>query len=272
MSRVVTSVLVDSRDREATSSSTSDFVVKLQRPLTNVVSVDLRQLIISEGIYNIDDNNGLFLLQAVYALSGGTPTTLNLTAGYVPVGYYTLSQFALALQQALQDTFGYGGITPRPFPWITCAVNAERKLELYGIDANLTFSLSFPNLRSAETFGFLTISGDTSLPTTDIDGNMYQWIQSRNPMGLETLEYLCVRSSELGNRVQTSRGLPAYDIIPIPDRIKPLVYTRYEAERKSTFNKQTLHELHIALLKPTGQVVDLRSNDIALVLEVVQEL
>lgn len=272
MTKVVTSVLVDSRDREPTSSSTSDFVVKLQNPLTNVVSVDLRQLIISEGIYNIDDFNGLFLLQAVWSPPSLPAVTLNLTAGYVPVGYYTLSQFAEALQTAIAQTFVAGGVPLPAVPWITCSVNAQRKLELYGVDNNLVFTISFPNGNALKTFGFNNISGTTSSTIVDTDGNPYQWIQAPFVLGLETIEYLCLRSAELGNRVQTARGLPAYDIIPIPDRIKPLVYTRYEAERKSTFNKQTLNELRIALVKPTGEVVDLRSNDVALVLEVVQEL
>ena len=59
-------VLIDSRDREANSASTTDFLVKLGTPLDNVVRVDLRQLVISEGITNVSDTNGLFLLTASY--------------------------------------------------------------------------------------------------------------------------------------------------------------------------------------------------------------
>ena len=263
-------VLVDSRNRQADSASTSDFRVTLQTPLHGVSSADLRQLIISDGIYNVDDHNGQFLLSAVYSPRTGLPVTLNTTAGYVPAGYYTLSQFASALEKAIAATFAAGGVSSIALPWITCGVNAERRLELYGVSNDLHFSLSFPSVLAANVFGFPAVTAVPSSPVMDTDGNTYQWIQSPQVMGLETLEYLLLRSPQLGNTVQTARGVPAYDIIPIPDRIKPLVYTRYEAAASSSFAPRTISELQMALIKPNGKVIDLRGNDVALVLELTQ--
>jgi hypothetical protein len=264
-------VLIDSRDREANSKSTTDFLVKLATPIENVIRVDLRQLIISEGIYNIGDNNGLFLLDATYSNPNlPTPATTVAKAGYIPVGYYTLSQFAVALEASIRAVLDANGWKHLEVPYITCAVNADRKLELYGIDEYLTFSLSFPNRRSALVFGFNTKAGGTAVITTDIDDNDYYWLESDIAMGLETIEYLVLRSPELGNRITTARGVPAYDIVPIPDRIRPLVYTRYEASPSATIAKRTLYELHMTLTKPTGAVLDLRGNDLAIVLEITQ--
>jgi hypothetical protein len=48
MGRIQQTLLVDSRNRS--SGTSQDFVVRLNRPLFNVVHTELRQVIISEGI------------------------------------------------------------------------------------------------------------------------------------------------------------------------------------------------------------------------------
>jgi hypothetical protein len=265
-----TTILVDSRDREANSASTSDFVVKLGTPIQNVVRVDLRQLVISEGITNVSDTNGLFLLNARYAPVGlAQPlTTSSVNAGYIPAGYYTLSQFASALETAMASVVNANSWVSIGVPYFTCSVNANRTLEIYGVNEALEFSLYFPTLECATLFGFASANGKGSDVSVDIDGNPYSSLVADVPLGLETIEYLMLRSPELGNRLTTARGVPAYDVIPIPDRIRPLVYTRYEAGVSSEIARRTLYELHLSLTKPNGAVLDLRGNDLAIVLDV----
>jgi hypothetical protein len=265
-----TTILIDSRDREPNSASTSDFVVKLGTPLQNVVRVDLRQLIVSEGIYNVSDTNGLFLLNASYQ-PPSAPSQLNtiaVSAGYIPVGYYTLSQFATALETAMTSVLDANAWGSLGVPYLSCSVNASRTLEVWGANAYVHFALSFPTQECATLFGFLSTNGRTSDVSQDIDGNLYSSMTADTALGLETIEYLLLRSPELGNRLTTARGVPAYDVIPIPDRIRPLVYTRYEAGVSSEIAKRSLFELHLSLTKPTGAVLDLRGNDLAIVLDV----
>jgi hypothetical protein len=260
--REVVSILVNSKDREPGSASTSNFRVRLSRSLTNVVNCNLRQLIISEGIYNVGEAQSEFILTAG---TDGAYTNFSLQT-YIPVGYYTLSAFAKAVEDACQELFVLNDWPPTT-RWITTSVNAQKQLEFYSADNTFHFLIGFPRLVSARAFGFES-SIESGL-VEDETGFQYQWIQSPNPVGIEMLEYLCLQSPELGDRLLTSAGLPAFDVIPIPDRIRPLVYTRYEAQTIPDFNARSIFDLTLRLVKPNGQVVDLRSNDIAVLLEFV---
>jgi len=267
--REVVSILVNSKDREKGSVSTSNFRVKLSRPLTNVVNCELRQLIISEGIYNLSE------LQSEFVITAGADGIFNIQPSfsvqtYIPVGYYTLGAFAAAVEAAIQAVFIDKTWDPNK-RWITASVNDDKQLELYSYDNTFHFEISFPRLVAAKAFGYNSTAGESSSQTQDETGFQYQWIQSNVAIGLEMLEYLCLQSPELGDRLLTSAGLPAYDVIPIPDRIRPLVYTRYEAKPQPDFLPRAINDLNIRLIKPTGKVVDLRSNDVALLLEFVIE-
>lgn len=267
--REVVSILVNSKDREKGSVSTSNFRVKLSRPLTNVVNCELRQLIISEGIYNLSELQSEFVIAAVGDQVYNTQPSFSVQT-YIPVGYYTLGAFADAVETAIQAVF-VDKSWDRNKRWITASVNDDKKLELYGYDNTFHFQISFPRLAAAKAFGYNSTAGETSVQTADETGYEYQWSQSNIAIQLEMLEYLCLQSPELGDRLLTSAGLPAYDVIPIPDRIRPLVYTRYEAKAQPDFLPRSINDLNIRLVKPTGKVVDLRSNDVALLLEFVIE-
>ena len=68
-------------------------------------------------------------------------------------------------------------------------------------------------------------------------------------------------------------GIPAYDIVPIADHTKPLVYERYTStSNESQYVKPfTLFQISMKLNKPSGALVDLRGSRVAYVLEVVSE-
>lgn len=267
--REIISVLINSKDREADSVSTSNFRIKLAQTLNNVVNCDLRQLIISEGIFNVSEAQSEFIISVTPDGIHNTNPSFT-TETYIPVGYYTVTQFAQAVESALQELFvsNNWGNSVR---WITTSVNANKQLELYGYDNNVHFEISFPRLASAKAFGFTSTTGSASTVTVDDTGFHYEWIQSPNPIGIEMLEYLCLQSAELGSRLSTSAGLPAFDVIPIPDRIRPLVYTRYESQIKPDFAPKSISELNLILIQPNGKIIDLRSNDVAFLIEFVVE-
>jgi hypothetical protein len=267
--REVVSILVNSKDREKGSVSTSNFRVKLSRPLTNVVNCELRQLIISEGIYNLSELQSEFVISVAADQVYNTSPSFSVQT-YIPVGYYTLSAFADAVETAIQAVF-VDKTWSKEKRWITASVNDDKQLELYGYDNSFHFQISFPRLAAAKAFGYTSTAGEPSIQTADETGYEYQWLKSNIAIQIEMLEYLCLQSPELGDRLLTSAGLPAYDVVPIPDRIRPLVYTRYEAKAQPDFLPRALNDLNIRLVKPTGKVVDLRSNDVALLLEFVIE-
>jgi hypothetical protein len=265
----IISVLVNSKDREPDSVSTSNFRIKLPTPLNSVVNCDLRQLIISEGIFNVSEAQSEFIISVT--LDGVHNTNPSFTTeSYIPVGYYTVSQFAASIETAIQELFvnNNWGNSVR---WITTSDNSNKQLELYSYDSNIHFELSFPRVTAAKAFGFSATTGLASTVTVDDTGFHYEWIQSPSPIGIEMLEYLCLQSAELGSRLSTSKGLPAFDVIPIPDRIRPLVYTRYESAIKPDFAPKSITELNLKLIQPSGKIVDLRSNDVAFLIEFVVE-
>ena len=274
--RVQRSLLVDSRAR-ATGSS-QDFVVRLNEPIFNVVRTDLRQLIISEGIYNVFERNNEFVLKV--QKNTGTVAVpvfgaVQTVGGYVSVGYYTLKQFQFAVEDSINAALG----EIDPTYTVTCSVNGSKKLEIYTSDASFRIYLDFPNTFSAATFGFVDPVTKqkvvvTTTPGMDDAYGKYFMLTSPFAVGLETIEYLAIQSGELGNRVATTSGIAAYDVIPVADRTRPLVYERYANKANDDVysrKSHTLYQIDVRIIKPSGEVVDLRGNEVALVLEVITE-
>lgn len=232
--------LISSADRVRSNPSavTAEFVCKPNPPLRNVVNSHVRMCVVNNGLINIDESSNTFLW--------------NSAATSIPPSYYD----QIELSRVLSDLLSTVSVP------VVVDVLANGKLR---IRCNNTFTISFVGYAGAATLlGF-----GTSVYSPTLLAGMYTLV-SDNAINLPLYDYILVQSNKLGSRIRTSTGLNAYAMLLNYNNnyTSSLVYENY-LNMEDVYNTEPtdLEEVDIRLVDGTGKILNLRGQNVAILME-----
>lgn len=234
--------IINSADRinlpPVLNPSSSSYYLQIVPVLTNVSTAKLKYVTLPNTIYNVRSTNcNLILKQA----SGAS---INIS---IPYGYYNVSTICIMLQQLLTNVSTQ-----------TYTVTYSSTTFLLTISAPGAFLLDFSGLQSCATLlGFLPIATSSDVVHT-----------GTNAMHLQ-IDTLYIVIDEFGKGIVGKNGKPYTFMIPLDENSGSII----NYNNKSTFNQVVpvnsvpLYELHVKLLLPNDEVVDLNGSDWSMLLE-----
>ena len=243
-------VLVSSDAREPSSASTTDFTVKMQVPLTNVIRTDLVQVAMDYRIANVVDltftlGDGLDPsgnpLASTYVIDDGlyTPYSLCEEIKYVLGADYEVSLTALG-SIVIQDMVNTSTI--------------GRDLSVESISAQTTFGMSEPTLSPVLYNGVLTWRFPRSVSLTDNE------------------PYMFIKSRFLGTVIRTAQNTQGFWRMVLNDVANGYIYMTNNRVDQYTEPPRTIQDIDIQLVYEDGTVVNNRGGQFALLLEVVRQI
>jgi hypothetical protein len=218
--------------------SSSSYYLQIVPVLTNVSTAKLKHVILPNTVYNVRSNNCNFIIRE----AGSTAITIS-----IPYGYYNVSTMCIMLQQLLSSVGTQ-----------TYAVTYSSTTFLLTISAPGAFLLDFGGLQScAALLGFLPIATTSDVLHT-----------GTNAMHLQ-IDVLYIVIDEFSRGIIGKNGKPYTFMIPLDENSGSII----NYNNKSTFtqvvqvNSVPLYELHVKLLLPNDELVDLNGSEWSMLLE-----
>ena len=254
-------VLVSSDNRSSDSVSTTDFHLRLNVPINNVVKTDLIQVSMDYNVANIKAPDHEFSI--------GNGTNSNIIT--LEEGLYTIDVLAGWIQQQLTAELGQGYSV---YYDVSGKLMIEFVLQNSTADtvANRHISCTSPIL--SQVLGLsLTHTSANLIPTTNLNDGVngtYRW-SFPYPVKLSGLyPYLFIQSSALGVDIRVANGNIGYWRMLLNDQVNySLTMTNNRVDNYMDVSK-VLHDIDIKLVYPDGSVVNNNGGRFTLLLEIVR--
>lgn len=243
-------VLVSSDAREASSASTTDFTVKMQVPLTNVVRTDLVQVAMTYLISNVVgcfftiqeglDGSG-HLVSRTLTIEDGlyTPYSLCEEIKYVLGGDYEVNLTALG-SILIQD--------------IAATSLTNRALIVTSPAAQVIFGMT----------------GSTVSP--ELYNGVVSWRFDRSISLTDNQPYMFIKSRHLGTTIRTADNTQGFWRMVLNDVANGYIYMVNNRVDVYTESPRTIQDIDIQLVYEDGSVVNNRGGQFALLLEIVRQV
>jgi hypothetical protein len=271
-------LLINSDERMSISNSTTDFIIQLPVPITNVVKTDLIQVSMDYNVANITQGEGLGANNSFTvgngngtledgALLGGTSSTIILEEGL-----YTVDVLASWIRGQLVLTMGPGW---EVFYDTTGKLMIQYVIQEDGdVSANRVLSCGSPVL--CPTLG-LTLSGgggviEPTLSSTDSAKGTYRWYFPY-PVNLSGIyPYLFIQSRTLGTDIRTANNTLGFWRMILNDPVNyqvSMVNNRVDTYQRSAIN---LQQIDVRLIYPDGGVVNNNGGRFTMLLEIIRRV
>lgn len=246
-------VLVSSTDRTGNSRSTTDFTVRLSKPIHKVVKTDLVQAIIDYRIANVTAPGNMFTIE-----EGQVSRELTLEDGI-----YTPN----VLKESLETLLG---------PDYTVNISADNVLSIEymvpteeAIQTARTHRLIVSNATMRQVLGLRSSPVTPTYAQTDGEFGSYRWAFSQPVRLSQVSPYLLIQSQNLGTDIRTAKDQGYWRLL-LNDPVNSLI--TMSNNRVDTYQEspRTLQEIDVRLVFPDGTVVNNRTGSLTLLIEVVR--
>jgi len=257
-------VLVSSDNRSSDSVSTTDFHLRLNVPINNVVKTDLIQVSMDYNVANIKAPDNEFTIG-----NGQVPAVTNTIT--LEEGLYTVDVLAAWIQQQLTTELGQGYTV---YYDVKSKIMIEYVLPNSNVDYLNKRAITCTSPVLAQVLGLsLTQVSATLLPIkiiTDGANGTYRW-SFPYPVKLSGLyPYLFIQSSALGVDIRVANGNIGYWRMLLNDQVNySLTMTNNRVDNYVDVSK-VLHDIDIKLVYPDGSVVNNNGGRFTLLLEIVR--
>jgi hypothetical protein len=225
-----TKLFLSSKEREPSSSSTSDFRLKLPRPILAGERYELIYAQIPQTVYNLDSNNNSFVL------NDGSPNALA-----IPPGFYTANTIVTELQTQLNAVSA-----------LTFTVAFSETSQKITITASGPFTVNMNGVGSP--LGFITTTGSA---TSHTGGTI---------LNLETTDSLFIHVNEI-RQIDYIQGGSTFAIPSNVNQLQVIDYNERSGFRQTITFNNPCSVLTIRLTDSENRVVDLNGSQWYLILE-----
>jgi hypothetical protein len=280
-------VVINSQFRE--SGASNAFTWRFQERVESIRHAEVRYFILENGVYNVTEDNNTFYLSEGSVSGSWTRDNMEIV---IPTGFYDDSTLTSTIGLCMTAaSFGSGGANlylveqqSTGFLQFSCGINA----------GSTDFAISFFNgitsqLLTAQLLGFTETTIEYAY--TSAGSGLFNTVISDLPTTLANFDYLLIQSQRLGNDISfyANGNAPAIgNQLVLPDaRLRPsptncfafIPNTSTSRNSSLIFNNQrppqistlkypfTLDYIDIAIVDKLGNAVDLRGNNITLVIE-----
>jgi hypothetical protein len=259
-------LLIRSQDR--VNGSDTQFTVRFPTSITNVVAVNLLQVVIQDGVFNVESNSNTFWLRSYDASDNPVDSAVVLSTGY-----YDSTAFEIVLGAALTAASTDSTLAS---VWSVAIEVDTGKLSIINATTEKWAIMFTSGLSTqpgtAAMMGFSPVSGIFSPPLYQVSPP-YNVVSTRS-MHLPNFDYLLVLSQVLGvgDNVETPNGIAAWAFIPNTTRVFGSSTISWENTRQPFLDlaSQTSRDIttvDIAITDAQGSVVDTRGNHTAFLVE-----
>ena len=265
-------VLINSDDRTATSSSTTDFNVVLREPINNVVKTDLVAVSMDYNMANITAPNNTFQIKTYGELTpavDATPAVVGeVTTNFaIDEDQYTAAELRAYLEELLGGQDGYFDVM---------LVNRNLRIEYWfpeaGYDDNdkrkFQFVCSNATLKTSLGMTGNTLTGTYISTIGEFGGSRINFPRAiRLP---STSPFIMIQSAELGIRTKTSSGLGFWRAL-INDPSTDTLQVANNRTDDYLDEPKRLQDIDVRLGFPNGAKVDNRGAAFSILIEVVTD-
>jgi hypothetical protein len=282
-------ILINSQFRE--SGTSSQFSWRFKERIEGIRHAELRYFVLENGVYNVDTTNNRFYLSENGALSSGgwtyQYTNLSIT---IPEGYYDDTTLAETIGSVMTNVSSVSGSK-----YIySVQFQSTGILSITNASSNLDFAIGFtdgttpvpPTLprKTASLLGFNNFTDQNAY--NSLASGLFRTIVGSVPARLASFDYVLIQSQKLGNDIgfySAGGGTPATSAILQPNAAgcfafvpnytpsqdnSTIIYENTRAPQISTLKfPYSLDYVDIAIVDKYGQTINLRNNNVHLVIE-----
>ena len=274
---------VDSRFRDSPGTSTpSDFYLTLQTPVRNILRVRITSIEFPNNYYIFTEKRGNVSFQILYDVSATDPTVFNKSFNLtIPDGNYDAYEMATAINDILDVSGG-------PMTWLSVDFDVNTGSFTFTGDRSYSINTEYDSKNRPFDYGLGFILGFSRKHHNAIDlPGPYKWTVTSDwcayfagdPYIFLCLnDYGCVRQTvqiydSTGNKRIDATQFNALAKVILRDPKNNMTFDDYASCHAKEYvfpNPIDLSRLHIQVLDPYGQVMDLCSAQWSFSIEVLE--
>lgn len=282
-------ILINSQFRE--SGTSSQFSWRFKERIEGIRHAELRYFVLENGVYNVDTTNNRFFLSENGSLTGGgwtyQYTNMSIT---IPEGYYDDTTLAETIGSVMSNVSSASG----GHYIYSVQFQSTGIMSITNTSTSLDFAIGFtdgttpvpPSLprKTATLLGFSNFTNQNAY--NSLASGLFRTIVANVPARLASFDYVLVQSQKLGNDIgfysaggttpntsdvlmPSATGCFAFvpNYTPSQDN-STIIYENTRPPQISTLKyPYSLDYVDIAIVDKYGQTVNLRNNNVHLVIE-----
>jgi len=243
-------VLVSSDAREMSSASTTDFTVKMQVPLTDVIRTDLVQVAMTYQIANV--------VGCSFAIQEGLDGSGHLISRTLTIedGLYTPYSLCEELKYLLGDNYEVN-------------LTALGSILIQYVNAT---TLNNRDLIVAQPATRVIFGMTAATLSPDLYNGVVSWRLPRSITLTDNQPYMFIKSRILGHTIRTAENNQGFWRMLLNDVANGYIYMVNNRVDQYAEPVRTIQDIDIQLVYENGSVVNNRGGQFALLLEIVRQV